>query len=589
MKQLIISLVVGLSFSLGYSQTAQIVGGKISYEAQGNNRYKIIANVNRRCSGEPLAMPILKVFAANHNFNLTLTRTNIADITTFCKSVIKPCNPPNTTTSEGIEQHTFEANIDFNSLTYSLFKTNGNCHVYFGLTGAKRSDSINTLISKNDFYVEAMINLCALGNGANTSSNFRSPAFLAANLNLPFVYNISVSDLVDFDSIAYMLIPAQNSHNQSETYVNNLSYRIPLTPFCPPNTGQVDCRPIQNAKPPRGFYFDSMSGDFILTPTKKEVGVFVVKCLEFRKINNVTTLIGYTTNEVCVQISDLGSNNPPIIMGINYFSICEGEKLCFRISTSDDPFLPKQTTLDTITLTWNMGIPGATFTIINPNEREKIGEFCWQSKEGDANNNWYNFLVTAKDDYCPQPGRSVKNYSIKVNPKAKASSSYIKKDKTLFFENIASYSGVQTFNWSIRDSTNNGTVLKSSSMKKDSFTFANYGKYYITRIVNNPPLNCPTTYFDSIIVDVRNTSINNEFTIKLGKINVYPNPAKKIITIQTNANETYLKLIIYNSIGKEVYNGEMQQTIDISEFAKGIYTLLVKSEKGHYTAQIIKE
>ena len=70
---------------------------------------------------------------------------------------------------------------------------------------------------------------------------------------------------------------------------------------------------------------------------------------------------------------------------------------------------------------------------------------------------------------------------------------------------------------------------------------------------------------------------------------MYPNPAKKTITLKLNSNENYLKLKIYNAIGKEIYNGTMQQNINVSEFTNGIYTLLVESDKGIYTAQMIKE
>ena len=62
-------------------------------------------------------------------------------------------------------------------------------------------------------------------------------------------------------------------------------------------------------------------------------------------------------------------NNPPIIKGKFTTTVCEGSQICYAITTEDKvkvppPPLPKPDP-DTVTIKWNRGIPGATFTVQN--------------------------------------------------------------------------------------------------------------------------------------------------------------------------------------------------------------------------------
>jgi hypothetical protein len=105
------------------------------------------------------------------------------------------------------------------------------------------------------------------------------------------------------------------------------------------------------------------------------------------------------------------SNTLPTASGIggtNTFSAnsCVGGPLCFDILTADsDPN-------DSLTLTWNQGIPGATFTVTgNP----PIGTFCWTPTPADARPQPYTFTVTVKDNACPSRGVQTYSYFIEVS------------------------------------------------------------------------------------------------------------------------------------------------------------------------------
>ena len=63
-------------------------------------------------------------------------------------------------------------------------------------------------------------------------------------------------------------------------------------------------------------------------------------------------------------------------------------------------------------MTWNNGIPGATFTVSGG--RLPVGTFCWTPGPGDARPQPYTFTVTVRDNACPSNGVQTYSYSILV-------------------------------------------------------------------------------------------------------------------------------------------------------------------------------
>jgi hypothetical protein len=415
MKTIFVSVFIFFIFST-HAQTPLISGGSIRYESIGNNQYKIIATVNRSCQGSAItSLPTITVFSKNSSFNLPCVRTEINNISAYCPSA-HPCSIANAISNSGVEQHVFETQIDFNAAPYSVFQLSGNCMVYIGLSSSKRSDSI-TNISTNNFYSEAMINLCALGNTlSNTSPKQSLIKNSVAGLNFPFVFVHDGIDLIDNDLIDYELIAPLTAHQTKETYTSNLSDTIPITPFCPPNFQVVNCRPLPNAKPPRGFFYDQKLGKIFVTPTRKEVAAVCIRMNEYREINGKKELIGYSSDEFVFHIASFVNNSPPSIIGNNKFTMCEGDSLQFNISTKDDIFLPNQTEADTTFLSWNANIPGSHLTVVDTSAREKTYRFRWKTKVGDGKKGPYRFIVMVRDNQCPVNASAYQNYEIMVSP-----------------------------------------------------------------------------------------------------------------------------------------------------------------------------
>tara|TARA_R110002049_G_scaffold73986_2_gene191122 strand:+ start:18250 stop:19755 length:1506 start_codon:yes stop_codon:yes gene_type:complete len=79
---------------------------------------------------------------------------------------------------------------------------------------------------------------------------------------------------------------------------------------------------------------------------------------------------------------------------------------------------------------------------------------------------------------------------------------------------------------------------------------------------------------------VDNTVLSTENNILYNSFSVYPNPSNNIINISnTNINVKNVKLI--DVTGKAVYYRSNSKTINVSNFAKGLYILKIESKEGN--------
>ncbi|MCC6818269.1 MAG: hypothetical protein IT245_05220, partial [Bacteroidia bacterium] len=510
MKRLL-TLLILIATSGSNLIASHMMGGDIAYECISPGKYKFVIKIYRDCRGIPFNNPDIGMFCkdGSNYINVNYTRTAINDLTEKCPTDPKPCNPSNTTVgARGIEEHVFEAMVDFNSSPYKALKDAGCCEIMIKVEQNARNNALTTLTA-GTFYTDAMINICAIGDKCNTSPQLSTPPVAIICCNKPFIFNNGVREVIDGDSLSYSLVNPLKGNNTNETYTGNFTPQIPMTPFCPPNRGVMNCKPIPGAKPPRGFYFDKETGDIVFTPTKcDEAGVIVIRIDEWRKNPDTKKweLIGFTKRDMQLIVEICGANNPPYFSDNNKYSVCEGNKICFNVVSKDDPFLPNQTVPDTLVLSWNFGIPQGTFRIVDPSAREKTAEFCWETKIGDARPNAYTFTATVKDNNCDDPALANKGYNITVKPKARAIRTYtLGKCGWLNFKATA----VDTINqdpknyryqFTIRDSSNSGIPYYMTYSQIDSFKFKRGGKYIIEHYIINSRYNCPTIYTDTVII-----------------------------------------------------------------------------------------
>ena len=522
-------------FSLLSVQATHMMGADMSYKCLGNGKYKITAKVYRDCQGVSMGVVEFKAYAGISGGNGcgTVTpsgfaRTNIRDVTTRCSSASSPCNPKNTFgTGKGVEEHTFECTVDFNSAPLNSFVNKSTCcEVTFYVHECCRNGAITTGPASNDFYSSCMINICNLKktvNKCNSSPQLTNEPVGFLCCNIPWYYNNGALDTVDFDSISYKLVRGLNGlPNNSVSYSSPFTFQYPMTPFCiPPTT--IKCTPNPSTNPPRGFYFDTANGDIIVTPTKcDEVPIIVIEQTEWRQDSATGTwiVVGRTRRDMQMWVlNDCGYNKPPVINGPFSWIICEGDKICKKIKITDETFTPYQTVPDTVIAKWNGGIPGATFIVVDKTKREKEYEFCWQTKRNQASDVSYSFTVTASDQHCTPPVISIRSFKVKVNPRAEDQRIYTGVDNTVLLgyagsslasgklkcgrfafsaKPPASFKGTASYQWSLRDSTGKKEFYFTNK-KSDTITFNKGGKFVIIHTVNNS-FNCPTIYRDTVII-----------------------------------------------------------------------------------------
>jgi gliding motility-associated-like protein len=539
MKSTTFRLVLALAFATALFRSANadhIIGSDMTYEcADTPGVYTIIFNFYRDCNGcyvlgqsprcgtsencgssstapTNLSLRCITPGKVQSLGTVTMTRTSIVDITTTCNSAKSRCEQPcNGTFPHGIEKHTFEGTIDVRSKIAS-----GGCDFEISVRLAVRNAGITTGQSQQWFYTSCEINACAAP--CNSSPKLSNDPVAILCCDQPFTFNNGAVDTSDRDSISYSFVKAFQNRGSECTYATPRTYLDPITSYYPPGTGYPQVVP--GASPPIGTYLDAVSGDLIFTPTNcSEVAVVVIQMTEWRKDSvGVYQQIGVTRRDMQVIVMSCPSNNPPIVEGPYTYNVCEGSQLCFNVTTDDPAYVPPPPTPlpppDSVKITWNSGIPGATFSVITASARLQSGRFCWTPAEGMASSLPYNFTVTARDNACPLNALSVRSFRVTVKPKARGLINIDTMDCGVYPHTVdleTGFRGNGSYLWTVLDSNrldvldrdvftfaSNGNII--STRKSDTLKFKKGGKYFVRLNLNNSPLNCPNTYEDTLIV-----------------------------------------------------------------------------------------
>ncbi len=535
MKNLVLKIsLIFLFFGSQYSKADHIVGNDITYKCSKTNDsiYTIIFNFYRDCNGcyvlgqspkcgtsencnssqtAPTTLTLSCVGGADLG-TISMTRTSITDITKTCKKEISKCQQPcNGSYPYGIERHTFEGTVDLRQ-----YMKRGCCRFKISVTLWVRGAKITTGMQQQLFFTFVEFDACK--KPCNASPQLTNDPVAIICCNQPYFFNNGAVDTVNYDSLSYRLAPAYQSSTNQVTYTSPFSPTYPLTVYFP--TGWTDkTRSSPDSDPPIGIFLDPITGDLIFTPVEcDQQAVVVMQIDEWRKNSKgVYENIGITRRDMQFIVQTCPGNNPPKITNkVFKYSICAGTQLCFDITTEDKPFVPpppaKTPDPDTVTLSWNRGIPGATFIIKNNKAREKVATFCWTPKKNQASDLPYTFTATAIDDACPKNALTTRSFSIVVKPIAEAKRNV----DTLIcgkysFESkpYSNFKYPAAYLWKVSDSNNQSLSKQYYTFKsnnaltsnkiKDTITFRKGGKYIIHHRINNV-VNCPTDYFDTLIV-----------------------------------------------------------------------------------------
>ena len=491
-------------------------GGSITYRYIDTLQYEVTVIYYRDCRGIPLNAGQLTVSCDGANVsNVTITRRSVKDITQVCSSVSLPCSPSDTRSGKGVEEHTYIDTLDFNTIPLNKIKNCGG-KIRFTTELNARNTSINTG-PIGTFFTYAELDL--KNTPTNSSPSFENKPLLTQCANQPVYYNHSATDKKDKDSLSHEWSPPLRGWAQQLTYSGrNYSHNHPFDVYYPGAIRPPYVNP--GANPPIGLYLDPETGDIIYTPTRiGEVTVAVIKVREWRKDTaGVMRNISSIQRDIQVVTEACPDNNPPEVKGPYSYEVCEGDSLCFNVQSDDKRFIPPPPASsplpDTVTLTWNEGIENATFKIINPTARLQTGRFCWTTDSGTAKADPYTFTVTARDDACPINGLNTRAFRVQVKPRAKTDINIVDK-KCGWFEVVSdtnsTFLETPSYHWILLDSNQN-IILESavalfkstgnflSREKSDSIKFNRPGTYIIQHDINNNLVNCPSTYFDTVVI-----------------------------------------------------------------------------------------
>ncbi|PCJ63114.1 MAG: hypothetical protein COA58_16515, partial [Bacteroidetes bacterium] len=438
-----IVLLVCVLFTTNLSLKADhIVGSDITYTCGDTvGVYNIIFNFYRDCNGcyvlgqsprcgttencassltAPTSLKVSCISGAAPSSvgNISLTRTGIVDITPTCKNDKSRCEQPcNGSFPFGIEKHTFEGIIDLRSSLNS-----GCCDFEISALLYVRSADITTGQQQQTFYTSCEINACQAP--CNSSPTLTNDPVAILCCNQPYSFNNGAIDLTDRDSISYSFAKAYRNQGSECTYGGTRTYLDPIATYYPGSLSWPYCNP--NASPPIGTCLDPLTGDIIFTPVNcSEVAVVVIQMIEWRKDTaGIYKIIGTTRRDMQFIVMSCPDNNPPVINGPYSYNVCEGAQLCFNVTATDAVFTPPPPASppapDSVKLTWNGGIPGGSFSIINPSALIQAGQFCWTPGAGTASDLPYSFTVTARDDACPLNAVSVRSFRVRVKHRAEA-------------------------------------------------------------------------------------------------------------------------------------------------------------------------
>lgn len=135
-----------------------------------------------------------------------------------------------------------------------------------------------------------------------------------------------------------------------------------------------------------------------------------------------------------------------------------------------------------------------------------------------------------------------------------------------------------------------GGVFSGAGVSGGTFTVQpTAGTYTATYSYTNSTTGCSNSAATNILVSVC-TGVG-EFNLLDGNINLFPNPNGGVFTLQANI-ESAFDVNIYNNIGQLVYSKNAlkgSNEINLSEFGRGIYNVVIKVDTDYKTIKVIIE
>ncbi|MBX2979710.1 MAG: gliding motility-associated C-terminal domain-containing protein [Flavobacteriales bacterium] len=370
------------------AQATHAMGGELTYECVGPNRYRVRLNFYRDCNGVSAPSNCsngrqfrVRSTQCNANFTACFGLDGVEVVTPICLSAIDRC--VNTAGQYGIQRYRYSTIIDLNQWA--------SCGTDWIIDWdlCCRNNAITSLNNPGgrNLYLYARLNNTLAA--CNNSPRYLNDPTPFACVGQQVSYNHGFND-VDGDSLSFSLTPALGTNGSTIPY----------------NAGYSFTQPIVTSGGANAVQIDPVTGTISFVPSIQQFSVVSVLVREWR--NGVQ--IGEYIRDVQFAIIACVNNNPSVsgINGSGQFSttVCAGQPITFTVPSTDaDPG-------QTVTMTWNNGIPGASFTVgAGP---LPVGTFTWTPTAANIGQNL--FTVNVQDDACALNGVNNFGFSIQVTP-----------------------------------------------------------------------------------------------------------------------------------------------------------------------------
>lgn len=365
-------------FQCGNLRATHISGGDLTYKSLGGDLYEITLVLYRDCAGIPVQNPetinCVSSNGSSTSLQVSLVPGTGNEITFPCFGINTTCGGGNL---PGFQRYEYKGTVQLPPSSNWNLNWQDCC----------RNCAITTTQGGcgNSFLIEANLNnLIAPNDNSPVFSNY-PVAFLCLGEN--FTYNHGVLDL-EGDSLVYTFITPRIDNGSPILFNPGYSATNFLT-----SSGPISLNP--------------QTGDINMTPSAFEVGITAIRIDAYR--NGV--LIGNVMRDIQFQVQNCAPNVLPTATGINGTTnfdtlICAGTPICFDIFTND------LNAGQSLTVTWNNGVPGASFTTTP--DSFPTATFCWTPAQADARTQPYSFTIMVKDDNCSYNAFQVYSYQIYV-------------------------------------------------------------------------------------------------------------------------------------------------------------------------------
>ncbi len=464
------------SFFVNKSYSSHVAGGEITWRCDGNGKYIFTVNTYRDCTGILLSsLPQ----TLTHNFpgipDIICPLLSITDVSPVCKDFTTRISCGDLTVNNNgnpgsVARYKYvSAPIDLNGVPAP---TSSGYIIYAIAACCRPGDALNfNDVGEGQTLRARMLPYIPNGQSQANDLSFcydNSPDFSEAPIVVTYqfgreyVYSSNSIDK-DLDELSYAFdYPLGDSETDSLEFINGYSLPFPIPrvnqPAPDPITGSMSFDPVQTGRFISVIKVTSRKCGQIVSEIFRDITIQIqsdpnpnpltrnvqprIEKIFDNKTSFDTTIVAGDTLLFKISVGDSNISNTPSLQGMNVHvnGIGMGNS---NISLTDCPYPPcailnKDIFINAITpatqpvVITNQVANGSIDTLgygysnqptaANPNTEFY---FYWPTSCNNLNqiddcggveSVIYNFVITAKDDYCSSPGRDIRSFSVTLTP-----------------------------------------------------------------------------------------------------------------------------------------------------------------------------